>query len=128
MDAGDTMDKYGCLPDDVRFELDYWALIVWDENPATAGMDCVHSCRNGKEAGGMDHIGWSFALINDPLCPGCGEVMPDEIQGLWQMGTWDKPSRIWGYMAQELERSMRRQFHQQMKEMCCDAFEYKEKE
>jgi hypothetical protein len=76
----------------------------------------------------MDHIGWSFALINDPLCPGCGEVMPDEIQGLWQMGTWDKPSRIWGYMAQELERQMRRQFHQQMKEMCCDAFEWKEKE
>jgi hypothetical protein len=121
MDAGDTMDRYGCCPEDVRFELDNWALIVWDESPATSGTDCVHSCRNGKDASGMEHIGWSFALVSDPHCPGCGEIMPDEIQGLWQLSTMDKPARLNGFISQAIERRMRQVSISNMRELCLDG-------
>lgn len=96
-----TMEKYGSLPEEIRFELDDWALVSPPEG--CDGLDCVHACNRKDKIGVM--IQWSCALPNDANCPGCGEYMPDEVQGLFQMANMDGPARIpWGWHNQEMTR------------------------
>jgi hypothetical protein len=105
--------KYGCRPDEIRFEMDGWALIPsWNGDGA---LECVHSCHKGDM---MGMLGWSHAIEGSTKCPGCGAKMPDEVQGLWQLGNMDHMNRVnYRAISQMFDRWARKQF----RERCLDA-------
>ncbi len=122
----DTMEKYGSLPQDIRFELDDWVLVRTPEEPEGAGLDVIHGCdrRDLQDT----HIAWSYCLPGSAYCPGCNEYMPDEIQGMYQLANMDVDRRFpAGWMQQELDRSMRRKFREFEKGMFLTGAGYVEK-
>ncbi len=90
-----TMLKYGTVPEDVRFELDDWAIVSPPEG--TDGLDCVHAC---KDRCGVPIL-WSYAIPGDPRCPGCDARMPDEVQGLFALGNMDVKFRFNSRISEE---------------------------
>ena len=91
------MLKYGCLEDDVRFELDGWALVA---PVAGEGLDCVHGCHRKDKLG--IPIQWSYTIPGNPNCPGCDAVMPDEIQGLFQLANMDAARASFNWIEREI--------------------------
>jgi hypothetical protein len=113
-----TVEKYGTLPQDIRFELMDWVLVVPAEDPAGKGLDCIHACRRKDKSEEKTFISWSYAIPGDSHCPGCGAVMPEEVQGLYQMSNFDNPARLpAGWLTQSIDREMKRMWLESWKSM-----------
>jgi hypothetical protein len=118
----DIMLKYGCTEDQIRFEMDDWALVATPVGHE--GLDCVHGCHRKDSIGIV--IQWSYAIPGDPNCPGCDAVMPDEVQGLFQMANADYIGRIpIGWYKQEIERGVAKSFAQLEKQYFLSGSGYK---
>lgn len=99
------VEKYGISSESIRFKLDDWVLVTPPEG--VPGLDLVHGCHRKAKDGVM--IQWSYCLLSNSDCPGCGAVIPDEIQGLYQMANADCLHMRYpkGWMQQEIARAMR---------------------
>ncbi len=96
-------------PGEVLFVLGDWEIHALIE--AAQVSEAFHRC-NRKDKAGVEQA-WSYQIPDDPHCPGCDAIQPDEIQGLVAMYNMDENvDEMYGRSEAARQTKMMKQWNQ----------------